>query len=139
MPHMISWLVEGRVVLVYMAGSPDLEEASVFDQEIRSYLQEATAPLAHVILNVSELEQLPSLTTLSKFHWPRHPKTGWMVVYPQPNRITGFVMSVASQLFNARFRPFDTLDETLAFLQEVDSTLPDLSNVTVTPSLQSSP
>jgi hypothetical protein len=56
----------------------------------------------------------------------RHPKLGWVVVVEQGNKITQFLTTIMAGVFKAQLRYFATFEEAIAFLQQVDSTLPDL-------------
>jgi hypothetical protein len=127
MAHEISWLLEGRVIFVRLTGVQTAEAASLFDREILPYLDNVQAPLVHLVFDTVGLEQLPGIGVLSRFQWLKHPKTGWVVGYPKPNGAIAFITGFVSQLFKLRFRTFDTSQEALAFLQDVDATLPDLS------------
>ena len=79
------------------------------------------------LFDLGGLEQLPGMTTLNKFQWPKHPRLGWVIGYPQPNPVISFLTYLMAQIFRSRNRTMNTLEETLAFLQQVDATLPDLT------------
>ena len=50
---------------------------------------------------------------------------GWLLVITN-NRMIKYLGSMVSGLSSVRYRAFTSVDEALAFLNEVDSTLPDL-------------
>ena len=129
MPYDVLWFVEGRIVFVRMEGVSTPEEAYSFDQEIKPYFDSAQAPEVHLIFDIRGLTQLPNIKTLSRFQWPKHPANGWVVSYPKSNPFINLITSIVAQLFKARYCQFDTFEETLDFLQQVDSTLPNLSTI----------
>jgi hypothetical protein len=127
MAYRIEWLVEGRIALTYLSGLITLEETLTFDRDILPYLEQAQPPLVHLLFDTSALEQLPGITTLNKFQWPKHPRVGWVISYPQPNPLIAFLTYLMAQIFKSRNRTMNTLEESLAFLNDVDATLPDLA------------
>ena len=64
MPYQVAWLVEGRIVYVRMEGISTPEEAHSFDQDIKPYLDNAQAPLLHIIFDARWLTQLPNIKPL---------------------------------------------------------------------------
>jgi hypothetical protein len=129
MPYHIGWFIEGRIAYVHMEGVSTPEEAHSFDQEIKKFLDSAQAPLLHMIFDTGGVTHLPNIKTLSRFTWPRHPANGWVASFPKSNQFINLITSIVAQVFKARYRQFDSFEEALAFLQHVDSTLPNLSAV----------
>jgi hypothetical protein len=88
---------------------------------------QSNAGLVHVILDASELEGIPSFKVMRRFESLKHPKFGWMLPFgTHINPIVNMLGTITLQLFKIRMRQCKTLDEALAFLQYVDTTLPDL-------------
>ena len=123
MPYKLSWLVEGRVILNKSWGRHNQEDIPAYDQEMLRYLDAGTAPLVHSITDISELESMPSLASLTQFTFTKHPRLGWQVNYGGKAALK-VIANIAAQLFPLRYRSFSTLEEALAFLQHVDTTLP---------------
>ena len=64
----VSWMVEGRIILAVLEG--DLAAAPVefmraYDAEINHYLDEGTAPLVHMVVDMSAVTELPSFRVMS--------------------------------------------------------------------------
>jgi hypothetical protein len=83
----------------------------------------------HQLADARELESMPGLAALSKITYVKHPKMGWQVSFGLRKPLVKMVINIMSQVFKVRSRDFDTLEEALAFLQEVDSMLPDLHEI----------
>jgi hypothetical protein len=126
--YQISWLVEGCVVEITFSGTATVEELHNQALSLVEYLDKGQQPLVHNILNLTELEHFPINLALlnNNLSAPlRHPKIGWNI-FITSNRMAKFLASMVTQLSSARFRSFATREEGLAFLNEVDSTLPNL-------------
>src|SRR5262245_26858357 len=123
MPYQLSWLVEGRIISGKFSGKIPKELIPVFDREMLSYLDAGTAPLVHCISDITDLESAPSLTAMIQFTYVKHPRMGWQILCGGKPALK-LLGNLASQVFRIRFRSFGSLEEALAFLQQVDSTLP---------------
>ena len=126
MPIEYSWLVEGRVVAMKSSGVLTAEDLISEESVMANYLAHATAPLLHIVADQTGLQKFPDLKLMSSSRWPRDPRVGWFVMYGLNNKILSFVASIGAQLFRMRIRMVSTRADALAFLQKVDSTLPNL-------------
>jgi hypothetical protein len=127
MAYKMGWLVEGRIALIYLSDIITTDEAFHFDPDILPYLEHGRESHVHLLFDMSGLEKLPGITTLNKFRWPKHPRVGWVIGYPEPGPMISFVALMTAQIFRSRYRTTNTLEEALTFLQQEDATLPDLS------------
>jgi hypothetical protein len=111
-----------------MTNHGEVTDQDLFDLDptIIEYLNSCTAPLVHTIIDHRKGINSPSAKGLTRLHWPKHPKVGWMIMIGMNNPIQRFVVAVATSFFKTRMRMFNTIDEGLAFLNYVDSTLPAL-------------
>ncbi len=66
------------------------------------------------------------MKSVTQVKWPKHPRYGWTLVVGSTNPFQRFVVAIANNFFKGRQRNFDTREEALDFLNEVDSTLPTL-------------
>ena len=107
----------------------NVTELAEMDKLIGYMLDNTQAPLMHGIYDLSETESLPSAKDLIKLKSGSHPRVGWLIFIGINNKIMKFFVSVAAQSFNIRLRFMDTIEEALTFLQDVDSTLPDLKGI----------
>jgi hypothetical protein len=128
MPYKVEWLVEKRVVLSTYEGILTIEDARAQVQEANVLLRQGI-PLTHSIVDMTKVEKLPSLQLASEFMSTDmtdiRDKLGWTVVVTN-NKFLKFASSLFVPMFKVRQRFFATLDETLGFLQEEDTTLPSM-------------
>ncbi len=128
MSSQVSWLLENRVILTFNQGVVSDQDMFDNDQPITDYLDQCTAPLIHMVVDHRNGIGSPSSKALAQQHWPKHPKMGWLIMVGMANPFQKFVVAVTSNFFKTRLRMFNTMDEALDFLNEVDSTLPQLRN-----------
>ena len=130
MPYKVQWLVEKRVVLSRYEGIVTIEDARGQVSEANALLRDGI-PLTHSIVDMSTVEKLPSLQLASEFMGTDmsevRDKLGWTIVITN-NKFLKFASSLFVPIFKVRQRFFGSLDETLAFLQEEDNTLPPLKS-----------
>ncbi len=127
MKYQISWYVEGRVVLSEHLQAATLEDVARMDAEYLVLLEQSDAPLVHFIFDMSQQDSVPDLKTMSSMQFTKHPRFGWSLVVGHLNPITRFLVSTVAQINKARFRSFTHREDALRFLQEMDSSLPDLT------------
>lgn len=128
MPSQISWLLDRRVIFVKFTGEVTVEDLQSFNTSMHEYLDLGQPPLVHIISDSSETNKFPiNLGALNKvfFQQRPNPKMGWIVVITA-NRMLSFVSSMLAQLGKSRFRTFNTMQEAIAFLNDIDVTLPTL-------------
>lgn len=129
MPVELSWYVENRVGYAKFRGVVTAEELQGASQLSADYIDLSSAPFVHFIHDASEIEQFPRLVrpviqaaTVSY----THPRLGWVIAFAVSNRHIGFTGNLVSQVYNVRYRSFETKPEALTFLQTRDATLPNL-------------
>ena len=133
MPVNISWLLEGRIVDVKYSGDVTIEDKRQGAELEFDFLEQGTAPLVHVLLNIAD--QTSSPTDIKAIQGAldkalKHPKKGWTLAYGKEEfRMENFVNSVVTQSFSVRYRTFSTLQETLEFLVYVDPSLRDVIDI----------
>jgi hypothetical protein len=125
----VTWLVEGHLLLLNSWGHVNVNELAAMDTRINEMLTNSTVPLVHGIHDHSKALQIPSAKDLMKVKAGHNPRVGWLIIIGLDNKLMKFFVSVAGQVLNIRLRFMNTLDEALSFLQEVDSTLPDLKSL----------
>jgi hypothetical protein len=126
MKYRISWYLEGRVVLSEHFQAGTAEDVAQMDAEYLALLEQSDAPLVHFIFDMSQQDSVPDLKTMANMQFTRHPRFGWSLVIGTLNPITRFLVSTVAQINKARFRSFTNREDALRFLQEMDSSLPDL-------------
>jgi hypothetical protein len=126
MPAYLIPYIPERVYYLHVQGIFSDAELSIVDAEIFALMEQSTVPLVHFVVNQQQLSQLPSIQSQSKLKIGRHPKLGWVLVIGD-NKLMQFLSTVVAGIFKARLRYFATFAEAVAFLQHVDTTLPDLN------------
>ena len=128
----LSWYLENRVILLTIHGESSDQDLFDVDQEIINYLNQSSAPLIHCIMDQRNAILPPTfkaaalIVTATKLKWPKHPQYGWAIMIGQPHPLLRFVTAVATNFFKIRQRGFNTMDEGLDFLNDIDGTLPAL-------------
>jgi hypothetical protein len=128
MTDKIIHLVDHHLLFIVVWGKVSADDLMIYDQNITRILDEASVPLTHAIYDYSNAEAQPSLKELSTLKSGSHPKVGWLMFVGVPNPFVKFLLSITVQLMRARLRFFDTFEEAKQFIQEMDSTLPDLTS-----------
>ena len=131
--YRFSWMLEGRIIFVEMKGdlaAAPVEYMQAFDSEINQLLDQGSAPLVHSIGDMRMVSSMPDFRVMSRvFTFPKNPHMGWqLMVGMEMNPAVRVISHITSQIFRVRNRQMNTVDEAVAFLQKVDSTLPDLSH-----------
>ena len=129
MPVQLSWHLENRVMLVVAEGDYTDDELINLDGQVIKYLDQSTAPLVHMIMDRQGTDHVPSMKSVTKVKWPKHPRYGWTLVVGSTNPFQRFVVAVANNFFKGRQRNFDSREDAFDFLNLVDSTLPPLREV----------
>lgn len=122
----VTWLVENKLLLVNTWGKVNVNELSEMDSRISEMLETSQAPLVHGIHDHSRAESIPSAKDLMQVRAGKHQRVGWLIIVGLDNKLMKFFVSATGQVLNIRLRFMNTVEEALAFLQDIDSTLPDL-------------
>lgn len=134
MPYRLSWFVEKRITFLEYNGEITPKELAESEAANTRYLEQAMPelgkglPLVHILVDTTRVTKMPTnLGQLRKIiHTNTDARVGWIVTVT-PNPLLRFVSSVIVQLVGQRMRQFETLTEAVAFLQEIDETLPKLT------------
>ncbi len=117
------------VMMVVAEGNYTDDELINLDGQVISYLDQSNVPLVHMIMDRQGTDHIPSMKSVTKVKWPKHPRYGWTLVVGSTNPFQRFVVAVANNFFKGRQRNFDNREEAFDFLNEVDSTLPPLRSI----------
>ena len=132
MSHQLSWYLENRVLLLTSEGESSDQDLLDIDQSVINCLEQSTAPLVHLIMDrtnappVTSSKVAAQIKLASQLKWPKHPKYGWAIMVGPTNSLQRFIVAVATNFFKVRQRMFNTMDESLDFLNDIDSSLPSL-------------
>jgi len=123
MPYEVQWLVEGRVILAELIGDLSPDEMPAFNQLMHQYLDQSDATKVHYIVDTTRIGKMTGLNPMRTFTFPKHPRMGWTVGVGISNPAIRMIGHVASYFFRMRAKEANTVEEGLAFLQRMDSTL----------------
>lgn len=125
MAYKVSWHLEGRIVHFLLTGNLTIEELAAGSNEIEQLFDEGTAPI-HMISEVRDLGRYPMQIFQLKeaIRFVNRPELGWTAVVGLKGP-SAVIANVFSKIARTRQKPFDTLEEAIAFLKEQDSSLED--------------
>lgn len=126
MPVQLSWYIEHRVIQIINSGEISDQDMLDSDQPIIDYFNESNVPLVHLIVDNSNARYTPSVKSVTMAKFPKHAKCGWVLLVGPANSFMRFVNAVVSNIFKTRNRMFETFDEALDFLNDMDGSLPPL-------------
>ncbi len=126
MPYEISWLVDKRVIYTRMYGYVTGEDLRNNNADMQAFVQDSEL-LLHTITDATETTGTDmGLRDLQNTQFTSVENLGWGI-YISPSKMNRFFAGIITQLNKKRGRQFETLDEALKFLNEMDNTLPPLS------------
>lgn len=123
MPPSLSWLIPDRVILLNMLDTTTAEELLASDRQLTQMMDDGTPPL-HVVMDLTHARALPSLLTTHQIHFATHPGLGRGIVCGQANPVVRSIIQVGGRLLGLHMRVVNTRDEALAYLRQIDATLP---------------
>jgi hypothetical protein len=128
MPFEFAWLLPDRIIYTCETGILTEGEIVSFDQALCCYLDAASAPTVHLVIDVEEVSILPSVASMvRRFTFPDHPKLGWSVaVTDDMNEIARKIVAVAQERTGQGLCEVDSIEEALATLRRVDPSLAEL-------------
>ena len=137
----VEWLIEGRLMRV--PGSLDKDVMAYRNQIVLEAIEtEGKPPMVHCLIdhrNQYTSEQLASQSNRLRDYLMdnnevrqkllNHPMLGWVLSIATPNQGLKMAGTVQSQKDEYRWRSLATVQEAFDWLQKVDTTLPDLSDL----------
>jgi hypothetical protein len=129
MPYTLRWLAAEKVVFQVVSGNFTVAELVASDADLVACLDQSTAPLVHMLVDLSGLSSVPLVGAFKDIPSLKHPRMGWYICFGISNKMLQSILYLVGQVFKVRYRFFNTPEEALDFLQKVDSTLPDLQVV----------
>lgn len=120
------WYITNEILYVryWHESTPEIVVQQI--DEMYTMLNQSSGNAIHVIVDATYVTKPLSVKDYSKLvgHYKTHPKYRWTLMVAQKNALIRFVSTIGMHLFNTRQRTFDTVDEALAFLKEID---PDIN------------
>ncbi|MBI1259515.1 MAG: hypothetical protein GC204_18765 [Chloroflexi bacterium] len=128
MKHQIGYIVDKRVIYIQYLGDLTQEEAEISNVAVIQLIHDGIAPV-HVIADAAQLQALKlNLTQMRDVaSFLNEPQLGWLMVVGA-STVARFISSLIMQWRKTDFRYADSLDEALATLARVDTTLEQTSS-----------
>ncbi len=121
------WYIPNQVLYVVAWGEMSKEILTDYLKLISRLIDSTddSHPLVHVISDFSRIrKQLGLIDTAQVMKSIKpNPKTGWTITIGETSAIAKMVSDIARQMVKVRQRSFDTVEEAIAFLHEVDESL----------------
>ncbi|MCB9453981.1 MAG: hypothetical protein H6672_21315 [Anaerolineaceae bacterium] len=129
MPFKVDWLIKGRVIHDWLSGNVEMDDIAETSKLITDLMRQGDPPLVHLIVDILDVTRLPLGINIGKINQymqhTKEPNLGWSLVITE-SMFMRFLASVVTQIAQGRFRAFTTMEDALAFLQDVDASLPPL-------------
>lgn len=122
----VSWYIKDRVVLSYFWGQVTSEDVEYVMNQTTEHIESGIKPVHSIVhglevtnypMNLPQVLQMTSVLKNSDF--------GWFIMITD-DRMARFMSSVVSQVTKLKFRSIPTTEETIEFLRDMDSSLPEL-------------
>jgi hypothetical protein len=125
----VSWLVENHIIYWYDKGTSTVEGGKQAELEVLQMLDESPAALVHVVFDLQEVTDMPSLADniRAKYQFPTHPKFGWVALIGVKDPMQKMIVSILGNIFKTRMRMVPSTLAALEYLESVDANLPALS------------
>lgn len=135
MPIETTWLVEGRIINARLSGEVTPDDIRQSAAQVVQMIDSSDAELVHALHDATDVQSLPlrmiELRQAVKAAY-NHPNLGWTVAFQVDSAVMRFLGNMTSSIFSIRYKIVDTREDALAWLQEMDATLPELSPATLT-------
>lgn len=133
MANELTWMLEGRVLLISAMGDIAIEELRQMDSDILEMINSTDhSEWIHIVIDMRQVTQFPHNLQQIKQALTHvdNPHLGWKIMIGAGS-ITTFIANTVTQIARARFRAFSTMQEGLDFLTARDSALPKELPITV--------
>jgi hypothetical protein len=127
MPLEYTWFLDGRIVLMQGSGILTTEDFAKEEIIMRQFLDQA--PKIHILIDDRQLDRFPPISVMRSSQWIQDQRVGWFIIFGLRNRLLSVIASTLMRVFGVNGRIFGTFEESIAFLQKVDETLPNLTTL----------
>ncbi len=125
MAYEVQWYIEKQIQYVRFWNELTIEDFRAELEVSRKMMDTSDRPLVHVIIDVNDVTKSIGLKEMAMVMAGRepHPRGGWTILVGQKDAMMKFASSVGRQLLKLRQRNFDTVQEALDFLRDIDANL----------------
>ena len=125
MSYSIEWYIENEIIYVHYSGTTTVDDMRNAMTTTKSMIDESPRQLVHVISDVGDV--IETLAPKDALKVARevgtHPRAGWSIVLREQSVVMKIGIMFGSTVLQMRNRAFDTMEETVAFLKTMDTTL----------------
>lgn len=124
MPHQTDWLIENRVIMVYMYGEMTEDDIKDMSQTIQQLFEGGQAPI-HCIFDLEGITKpLTDIGVIrSNLAFLKDHRLGWAVGYGKANSFMRFMAGMLSQLLGFRSRMFEARSDALKYVVDMDDSV----------------
>jgi hypothetical protein len=123
-----NWVIEGRLFYVRWPEAIDAEGARLFKDGVLNYLAQSSSPKTHYISDTRPLKHLPTISEVrDTVSLLKQDTMGWTVTLAPNQAVVRMMVQILIRLTPLQVQFVDDVDMAIAFLAEVDPTLPDLA------------
>ena len=132
------WYLPDKILYARNWGDTTPESVRLQVDTLDQMLTDSAAGSIYVILDLTQVTKALNLKDFPKAFgsYKTNPKYGWMLMVGQKDPLVRFASGVATTLFKAKQRTFNSLPEAIEFLRTVD---PDINWSTADPGVLTRP
>lgn len=125
MPYTMGWYIDKEIVYMKCSTALSVAELHACLTEINGYIALSDRPLVHAIIDLTSLSKPLSLVEAAQAMkgYKAPAQMGWTISVGDQDKVVKFLSSVTAQILKVRQRSYNTLDEALAFLKDMDTTI----------------
>ena len=126
MQHKVGWLLENRVIHIYVTGEYEIETVRRVVAEVKALADVGTPPL-HVVWDMMGVTNMTRdlrdpINEMGSVRY--HPKLGWITIITDNSAIR-FAGQIVSTFLGASYRAVASFDEAIDTICRVDPTVED--------------
>lgn len=125
MPYSIDWYIEDEIIFANCWGKFTTEEFREVIVKTKEMVANSPRHLVHAITDVGDItEALPIVSAISVVkEIGAHPRSGWAITIREKSVIVKMSSAIGRSLLNVRARTFDTMEEAVTHLKNMDESL----------------
>ena len=125
MPYSINWYIENEIIYIHYSGTPTYDEFRDAILTANDLIEGSSRILVHIISDLGDVTQIPSSKDALKLarEVGAHERVGWTIFIRETSALTKMMVAMFTSLTKVRTRSFNTIDEAINFLENMDPNL----------------
>lgn len=123
--YSVDWYIENEIIYVHYTDGLTIEGLRESIMATQALIESSPRPLVHIINDVGDvtdpISPKDSLDVIRDVG--THPRAGWTIILRESSFLLKLGIAFGTSVFKMRNRTFNTMEETEAFLKEMDDTL----------------